>query len=197
MQCKAPDMRVYGELRDLNAGFLKLVIKHGHAWQAPVLGLDAGATAALRRLSDSELDFIATTPGLLAGFTVLPPPQSVSELQSWLHGADGHWLESARLFCTALMMYLWQIARRDRLVTALCVGPGTGRVSRLAALSFREIEGSADRAMCQLNARFGSHPTFWPDLIRAARSEDEEFRLMSRLAIIPLTLAEQRSGSEI
>jgi hypothetical protein len=197
MQCKPPDMRFYGELQDLNAGFLRLIINHGRAWQAPLLGLDAGATAALRRLSDTELEFIATTPGLLAGFTVLPPPQSVSELQSELHGADGHWLESARLFCTALMIYLWQIARRDQLVTALCVGPGARRVSRLADLSFREIQDATDRAMCQLNARFGGHPAFWPDLIRAARSRDDDFRMMSRLAIIPLTLAEHRSGTEI
>ena len=194
MRCKPPDMRFYTELKDLNAGFLSLIVNHVNSWQEPVLGLEAGATAALRRLSDSELDFIATAPGMLAGFSILPPPQSVSESRADLRHSDDCWLESARMFCTALMTYLWQLARRDQLVTALCVGPGRARVNRLAALSFREIQGCANPAMYQLNARFSSHPTFWPDLIRAARSEDDELKALSRLAIIPLTLAEQRSS---
>lgn len=191
MQCKPPDMHFYRELKDLNASFLSLVVDHGSSWQEPVLGLDAGSTAALRSLSTTELDFIATTPGMLANFAVMPP-RSVSESPADLRHSDERWRESLRLFCAALMTYLWQLARRDRLVTALCVGPGGARISNFAALNFREIQGCADRAMYQLTARFGGHPTFWPDLIRAARSRDEEFRVISRLVIIPLTLAEQR-----
>jgi hypothetical protein len=194
MHCKPPDMRFYGELKDLNAEFLNLIIDHAKPWQEPVLGLDAGSALALRRLSDSELDFIAAAPGMLAGFTVLPSPQRVSESRADLHQSDERWLASARLFCIGMMTYLWQVARRDQLVATLCVGPANGRVARLAELSFREIQGCADRAMTQLNARFGGHPTFWPDLIRAARSEDQEFKALSRLAIIPLTLAEHRSA---
>lgn len=191
MQRKPPDMHFYGELKDLNASFLSLVIDHGSSWQEPVLGLDAGSIAALRSLSTTELEFIAATPGMLANFSVMPP-RTVSESAADLRHSDEDWLESVRLFCAALMTYLWQLARRDRLVTALCVGPGRARISNYAALNFREIQGCADRATYQLNARFGGHPTFWPDLIRAARSQDEEFRAISRLAIIPLTLAEHR-----
>jgi hypothetical protein len=194
MQCKPPDMRFFGELKDLNAGFLNLIVDYGKSWQEPVLGLDAGSASALRRLSDSELDFIAAAPGMLAGFTVLPTHQRVWESRSDLYQSDERWLESARLFCIGMMTYLWQLARRDELVAALCVGSANGRVGRLAELSFREIQGCADRAMSQLNARFGCHPTFWPDLIRAARSEDLEFKAISRLAIIPLSLAEHRSA---
>ena len=193
MQCKPPDMRFYGELKELNTEFLNLIVGHGKSWREPVLGLDAGSTAALRQLADSELEFIATAPGMLAGFTVLPPPRRVLESRADLHQSDDHWLASARLFCMGMMTYLWQLARRDQLVAAFCVGPTSGRIGRLAELSFGEIQGCADRAMAQLNARFGSHPTFWPDLIRAARSEDVEFQALSRLAIIPLTLAEHRS----
>jgi len=193
MQCKPPDMRFYGELKELNTEFLHLIVDHGKPWQEPLLGLDAGSASALRQLSDSELDFIATAPGMLAGFTVLPPPQRVSESRADLHQSDERWLASARMFCIGMMTYLWQLARRDQLVAALCVGPAGGRVSRLAELSFGEIQGCADRAMAQLNARFGEHPTFWPDLIRAARSDDAEYKSLSRLAIIPLTLAEHRS----
>lgn len=194
MQCKPPDTRFYDDLKDLNVEFLNLIVAHGHSWQKPVLGLDAGSASALRRLSDSELAFIATAPGLLAGFTVLPPPPGVSEPRADLHQSDERWLESTRLFCIGMMTYLWQMARRDHLVAVLCVGPATGRVGCLAELSFREIQGSADRAMSQLNARFGGHPTFWPDLIRAARSEDPELKDLSRLSIIPLTLAEHQAA---
>ena len=197
MQCKPPDMRFYAELKDLNAGFLKLVIDHGSSWRESVFGLDAGSTAALRSLSEIELDYIAAAPGLLASFSILPPPRSVSEMRADLHRLDDRWLESARIFCIALMTYLWQLARRDPLVTTLCVGPGSARVSRLAELSFREIQGCADRATYQLKARFGNHPTFWPDLIRAARSQDAEFQALSRLAIIPLTVAEHRAGIDV
>jgi hypothetical protein len=196
MQCKPPEMRFYSELQDLNAGFLRLIVNHGTAWQAPLLGLDAGVTAALRQLTESELEFVATVPGMLAGFAALPPPQNISESASGWRGSDARWLEMVRLFCAGLMTYLWQLARRDKLVTTLCVGPDSGRVNSLAALSFREIQGFSDSAMCQLNARFASHPTFWPDLIRAARSEDDEFRALSRLAVIPLTLAEQRGSAQ-
>ena len=193
MQCKPPDIRFYDELKELNTEFLNLIIDYGEAWQEPVLGLDAGSASALRRLSDSELEFIATAPGMLAGFAVLPPTQRVSESRADLHQSDQRWLASARLFCTGMMTYLWQLARRDQLVAALCVGPANGRVGRLAELSFGEIQGFAGRAMAQLIARFGGHPTFWPDLIRAARSKDSELKALSRLAIIPLTLAEHRS----
>lgn len=193
MQCKPPDMRFYSELKELNTEFLNLIVDHGKPWQKSVLGLDAGSASALRRLSDSEIDFIAAAPGLLAGFTVLPPPRGVSESRADLHRSDEHWLAAARLFCIGMMTYLWQLARRDQLVATLCIGPASGRIRGLAELSFGEIQGCADRAIAQLNARFGDHPTFWPDLIRAARSEDAEFKDLSRLAIIPLTLAEDRS----
>ena len=192
MQCKPPDMRFYGELKELNIQFLSLIVEYRRPWQEPVLGLDAGSAAALSRLSASELDFIATAPGLLAGFTQLPPQPSVCYSSIDLDQLDAKWLSSARHYCIGIMTYLWQLARRDQLVAALCVGPASRRISHFAELSFGDIQGCADRAIAQLNARFGDHPTFWPDLIRAARSQDAEFRDLSRLAIIPLTLAEHR-----
>ena len=192
MQCKPPDMRFYGELKELNIQFLSLIVDYGKHWQEPVLGLDAGSAAALCRLSASELDFIATAPGLLAGFTQLPLQPSVCEARVDLDQPDEDWLSSARHYCIGMMTYLWQLARRDQLVAALCVGPVSKRISHFAELSFGDIQGCADRAIAQLSARFGDHPTFWPDLIRAARSQDAELRDLSRLAIIPLTLAEHR-----
>ena len=43
-----------------------------------------------------------------------------------------------------------------------------------------------------LTARFGRHPRFWPDLIRAAVSADNQFRALSRLTIIPMAIAERQ-----
>jgi hypothetical protein len=87
-------------------------------------------------------------------------------------------------------MYLWQMARQDRLAAALCFGPEPGRVSRMADMSFREIQDCAGPAVYQLQARFARHSRFWPDLIRAARSADPDFQYLSRLTIIPLALAQ-------
>ena len=197
MQCEPPDMRFYSELKDLNRAFLSLIVDSGRSWQRPVFGLDAGCATALGHLSDPELDYIATAPGMLASLDVASAPQSVSESMQNLHRTDSGWIESTRLFCAATMTYLWQLARRDQLVTAMCVGPGGSYVGWLAALSFCDIQRSADRAIGRLNARFARHPTFWPDLIRAARSADHEFRAFARLSIIPLTLAEQRARDAI
>ena len=47
-------------------------------------------------------------------------------------------------------------------------------------------------ARARLRVRFGGNPRFWPDMIRAARSRDEALRELSRLAVLPLMLAEGR-----
>jgi hypothetical protein len=193
MRCKPPDKRFYEELKDLNAGFLALIADHRLEWHGPLLGLDAGVVAGIRSLSQSELDFIAATPGSLAGFPTLPPPHIVAESQAHTRPVNDRWLEAARLYSTELVMYLWQIARRDQLVATLCVGTVAGRAGQLADMSLREIQGCA-AAVYQLEARLGRHRRFWPDLIRAARSADRDFRFWSRMTIIPLTLAEGRAA---
>ena len=188
MRCKPPDSRFYAELRDLNAGFLALISDPGLAWHGPLLGLDAGIVATIRGLSDAERDFIASTPCPLVGFATLPPPNRVADSRPESGPPDGPWIQSARLFSAELIMYLWQIARHDRLTARLCFGPGPGRVRRLADMSFRDIQNCAGPAVHQLEARFARHVRFWPDLIRAARSPDQDFQSLSRLTIIPLSL---------
>lgn len=190
MRCKPPDTRFYAELRDLNAGFLALIADPALTWQGPMFGLGAGIVAAIRGLSNSQQEFIASTPCPLVGFEILPPPNRVADARPGPRRDDGRWLESARLFSTELIMYLWQMARQDRLTAALCFGPESGRVSRMAEMSFREIQDCAGLAVYQLQARFAHHARFWPDLIRAARSADPDFQYLSRLTIIPLALAE-------
>lgn len=190
MRCKPPDTRFYAELRDLNTGFLALITDPDLTWHGPLFGLDAGVAAAIRALSKTQQEFIAGIPGPLVEFETLLPPNRVADASPESRPANGRWLESARLFSTELIMYLWQMARQDRLAAALCFGPESGRVSRMADMSFREIQDCAGPAVYQLKARFARHSRFWPDLIRAARSADPDFQYLSRLSIIPLALAQ-------
>jgi hypothetical protein len=192
MRCKAPDKRTLTELKELNAAFLALIIDPGLNWHGPLLGMNSGITAGIRALSPRELDFIAATPCLLPGFESLGPPDRVADSSPDDRPADAAWLDAARLFATELVMYQWHMARQHPLVAALCMGPATGPVSRLANMGFREIQDCARPAVYQLRARFARHCRFWPDLIRAARSSDTEFRCLTRLAIIPLSVAEGR-----
>ncbi len=168
----------------------------------------------LERLKPEELDFIAATPVLLAGFEAADrpgeadrigeaPPSSNPyrivggpiELSSG--GPDGEprlndaWSRAARLFTASLLTWLWKMDSRDHLHIALCVGPG----GRPPALSVPVIENLAVAATEHLRVRFGDHPRFWPDLIRAARSRDDKLRDLSRLAALPLVLAEERARS--
>jgi hypothetical protein len=190
MLCEPPDRRFFSELKDVNAGFLRLLTSHDPACHEPVMGIDAGVVAGLRRLSAAELDYIAGAPGMLAGFTILPLAHAVSESTQPSLPADDRWLESLRLFAAGLMTYIWQLSRRSYSNATFCFGPEDNRLTTVAALSFLEIQSSATQMRFALNARFGSHPRFWPDLIRAATSDNAEFRALARLAIIPLAQVE-------
>lgn len=194
MRCKPPDKRFYAELKDLNMAFLTLITDQTLFWQGSLFGLDPGVTAGLRALSEAELEFIAATPCPLAGFANLPSPNIVADSPAELRPDQDRWRESANLFATELLMYLWHTAKHDRLAATLCLGPATGRVGQLAGMGFREICDYAAVAAHALQASLGRHPRFWPDLIRAARSGDPDFRLLSRLAVIPLLLAESSRG---
>ena len=70
MQCKSPDSRIYAELASLNAGLLRVLVWHDSAQRVARLGLEPSVSAQLRDLTPDELDFIASTPVLLAGFVV-------------------------------------------------------------------------------------------------------------------------------
>lgn len=192
MHCKPPDNRFYADLRDLNAGFLALIADPELRWHGPLLGLDSGVTAGIRALSGAQLDFIASTPCPLVGFNTFPPPRVIADSGARNRPADDRWLDSARLFSTELVMYLWQTARQDWFSAAMCFGPGAEQASRLASMSFREIQHCARPALDQLTARFGRHKRFWPDLLRAAASADRDLKFLSRLAVFPLALGEGR-----
>jgi hypothetical protein len=196
MRPEHSDMRLYVEITGLNRGFLELITKPGPLREAPVLGLDAATVDQLRQLSPEELEFIAGTPGLLACFSHIPSVSRlrVAEKSVSRISAQTGWRESARLYVTGLLTYLWQMEQQDWPCCALCAG-STGQSSMLSVeLDFTRIRSSADLAVDQLRARFTEHPSFWTDLIRSARSGDAEFRSLSRLTIIPLVLAEECSA---
>jgi len=190
------DMRLYDDLTGLNRGFLGLLTESEPASEAPVLGLDAAIVAQLRRLSPAELEFIAGTPGLLACFSRLPSATllRVAEVPFARHKAQSGWRESARLYATGLLTYLWQVEHQDWPCCALCAGAVGQAPEPLAEIDFARIRSSADQAVDRLCVRFAAHPSFWTDLIRSARSGDAEFRVLSRLTVIPLVLAEECSA---
>lgn len=183
------DTALTAELVDLNLGFLTLIT----APDAPGLGLEAAIVEQLRTLRAQERAFIAGTPGLLACFRRLPPSalQRVAEAQPALAPVESAWRESARLYVTGLLTWLRQLEQHEPPCCALCAVSRDPAADRLAHLDFSRIRASADLAVDELRARFGDHPTFWADLIRSARSGDEDYQALSRLRIIPLVLAEQ------
>jgi len=204
MQCKSPDKRIYAELTSLNAGLLRILV-----WQDPrgTRGqprLAPGIALQLRGLTREQLAFIAGTPALLAGFMPLAEVDRVADSGAFAHpyapadpvaitaGAPrlpvDEWSRLTRVFTATLLTWLWKSDQHDELVRALCVGCG----EKLPKLSVRRIESVATDAAPRLRVRFAAHPRFWPDLIAAARSADPQLRALSRLAVIPLVLAEER-----
>ncbi len=194
MRCESPDRRFFAEVRDLNLEFLTLVAdqRAGEAvWR--LLGLAPRTAARLRGLSESERQFMATVPALLAGFSRSPAVLRVAEQTSLNGELEPGWLADATLFSTGLLTYLWQLARTDRLRIALCVGPGRGLRNDLRTIGFRDIRACAAQAVPDLRAR---HPRWWADLINAARSEDDELRERCRLDPIALSLAPLASAAK-
>lgn len=185
MRCKAPDKTFFADLRDLNREFLALLRRCRPTPETRALGLGAPIAEPIRRLSPDEVDFVATTPCLLAGLTGLPGVMAVGEA-SPASPQDRHWYDAARVFTASLMTYLRQVDHRDPLIVALCLGPALAE--KLAALPLREMQTRAGVAVSQLEARFADNPRFWPDILKAARSGDEELRMLACLTSIPLCL---------
>lgn len=196
MWCKSLDSRIRGELKSLNAGLLRLLVWNDPVREQPSLGLNPAIAAQLRGLRPDELEFIAGTPALLVSFEAPSGTHAVAGIadaefpQELYVSAFGDPLSRLTgLFTAALLTWLWKLDCHDQLVMALCIGPER----RLPQLGVSEIEAMAGRASQRLRVRFGDHPRFWPDLIRAAQSRDADLRALSRLAVLPLLLAEPRS----
>lgn len=193
MRCKPPDTDFYSELFDLNVEFLQLLKAGAPGLDGSLLGLNRTAAAGLARLGSEQLAYIARTPVLLAGFSGWPGDHFIGD--TGRAGNDPGWIDEARLYCASLMTYLWQMARRDSLIGGLCFGVSDELNARFATTGFRDICSSAQFAVVRLEARFGRHPRFWTDLIRAAGSGDSTIRRVARLSSLTIELAGQRPGN--
>jgi len=194
MPSKWPDSQFRREIRDFNREFLELVCVDPRP--GPVFGLSQPVRQRLALLSPAQLEAIAETPCLLVAYAVLPPrqlPQGVAEKT----GSDPELAadargraqaEAVRLFAAALLTWLWHTARQDRLLAALCIGPGRHGVEQLASAGFRDLQRAAAVGMDCLEARFCRHPRLWPDLVRAAAHADARVLTATRLSAVQLTL---------
>ena len=73
MQREAPDTHFYAEMRDLNLEFLGLLAAGRQCCHGPVFGLDTAVVDQISRLDPPQLEAMAATPCLLAGFARGPP----------------------------------------------------------------------------------------------------------------------------
>jgi len=188
MPAKWPDTQVRQEIRDFNREFLALVCAVPPP--VPAYGLAPAIRHRLAGLGPGDLGSIADTPCLL--MAVLPAsPRPVAGVHDG-PGFPSAPVEGARLFAAALLTWLWHTARQDRLLAALCMGPGRQAADQLARAALGDLQRAAARAEFSLEARFCRHPRFWPDLVRAASRADAEVLTATHLSAVQLTLISRR-----
>ena len=189
---KQPETGFQRELIDINKEFLSLITDSSVAAAPEVLGLTGQVLASLRGLTPAELNAIATAPLLLAEFTPLPglaDPAQVAEQPALPAGIPARWQRDAEGFANRLLACIWQAARHENLLTALCIGIEPERYRQLAALSFRTISQRSELTLRCLRVRLAAHPNFWNELISMIRHGSESQQAISRLAMIPLSVA--------
>lgn len=194
MPSKWPDTQFRREIRDFNREFLELICTD--ARPATAFGLPQTVRQRLRLLAPPQLEAIAETPCLLAAFAVLPPRQLARGVAESPGAGPGlpvtplpsAQAEAAALFAASLLTWLWHTARQDRLLAALCIGPGRLGVEQLASAGFSDLQRAAAGAVNCLEARFCRHPRLWPDLVRAATHADADVLTATRLSVVQLTL---------
>lgn len=186
MASKWPDSQVLREIHEFNREFLELVCADGSLGAA--YGLAPAVRQRLRLLTPAQLEAIAATPCLLVTFSVFPPrPVSygVADAPPLTQGVQA---DATRLFAASLLAWLWHTARQDRLLAALCIGPGNLAVEHLSGAAFRDLQRTAAIAPGCLEARFCRHPRLWPDLVRAASIPAGPVLTATRLSVVQLTL---------
>jgi len=195
MQCKPPDKQFFAEIRDLNLGFLQLVADPGAGDEAlGMLAMPSASAAALQSLQQAELSRVASAPVLLARLDGPSFGAGVAEAMPLPAGLDPQWSRRASLFAAGLLTYLWQLARRQPVAAALCLGPDPARVHALARLTGQEVLACGAVAGAMLRARRVFRAPFLPELLRAAR-DDAPASELPGLDLIPLGLAQLRPGA--
>jgi len=184
MTSKWPETRRGEEIFQFNRGFLDLLRSASDGPE--VFGLDRAIRTRLASMTGNQLDLIAHTPCLLAGFSPLlsagasgvsdaGPPSPVP-------------VRGAQIYAASLLAWLWQAIRQDKLLGTLCMGPDPAARDQLAAAGLRDLQCTAAEAGRHLEARFCRHPRFWPDLVRAAAAGDARLLAATRVSAVQLTL---------
>jgi hypothetical protein len=185
----------FSPIRDINREFLRVLTRPAVQGRQHLLGLESPVLDGLCSLSTCQLDEIAAVPHLLAEFSPVPDAaaaariSAVQERSPPFESPDNGWDQEVHAFTDRLLTCLWQSARHDTLLAAFCVGPNEDIRRSMAQLSFTKISRYSDQAYRSLRARLSSHPRFWPDLIRAARSGSTAQQHASQLSIIQLSVA--------
>ncbi len=193
MQRKPPDSRIYSEITELNREFLHLLAHVDRAGQQQIFGLDPLLVERLASFGATEREAIASTPCLLAEFRWLPGPDSVPAITDGAHRDDGASAACRRdieVFAASMLTYMWQSTHGHPLLTRLCIGLNRDAYRMLSELSFSRIRQHAQHAATLLQARLCGHPRFWPDLLGSVSIPDQHLRALSRLSIVPLTVAQ-------
>ena len=187
MQTNWPDTELRRELLEFNREFLHLLC--GDLSGGMAYGLPCPVRQRLRSLAPAQLEAIAEIPCLLAAFAPLSPgrsPRGVADAP--LLAVAPAQADAARLFAASLLIWLRHTARHDRLLAALCVGPGRLALEQLHRAGVRDLQRRAEDAAECLEARFCRNLRLWPDLVRAAGSPDPQLLTATRLSIVQLTL---------
>ena len=164
-------------IRESNRSFLTLAA----GAQSESLGIDSVTAARIRALDDAGLAAVADCPYTLFnlrfedadfwrgfGFEAAQPWQSVA---------------TERVSFVRMAVFLaWHLARSNELAASLVLGmtPAVQRAWRAIPLS--ALERAAPGVLVHLQARWGSHPTFWGKLLDtaapAARERADAVRLL-------------------
>ena len=192
MQANQADLSFFADLDALNHAFIDLLIAPGCVRAASGLGLHPAIIEQLRRLSSAERDFIAASPGLLACFEPAADRQNllIEDSARPVDVSVNEWRTSARLFVAGLLTWMGRLEAQHQPFCACSTVVDTCDPRGRGLFDLRHIGASADYAVRRLRARFTQHPHFWSDMIRSARSENEELRALTQMTVIPFVFAE-------
>ena len=182
------------EIRQINQQFLNLLLHPDARALNSVLGLDYGVLDGLRRLSPEQQATVISVPGLLAEFSPLPliaEMDSIADLEQPCALGNGVWQRELQGFADRLLTCIWHAARHETPINAACMGLSPTSCRKLAQWSFVTLSRHSRNAVAALVASHARHPTFWPDLVACAHSNDPLRKIASQLSLLQLSVARQ------
>lgn len=187
------------EIRQINQQFLNLLLHPDARAANSVFGLDYGVLEGLRLLSPEQQLTVISVPGLLAEFGTLPhiaDIDSIADLEQPCALTNRAWQRELQGFADRLLTCIWHAARRETPINAACMGLHPATCRKLAQWSFVALSRHSRNAFATLVASHARHPTFWPDLVACARSNDPLRKTASQLSLLQLSVARQDAAEE-